>query len=38
MNKLCTASGYNLISMFTPPHNTVQRIYDEWDIPINVHE
>ena len=22
---------------FTHPHNSVQRIYEEWDVPINVH-
>ena len=26
-----------LLSIFSPPHSNVQRIYEEWDIPINVH-
>ena len=28
---------YYLISILTAPHNSVQHIYDEWDILINVH-
>ena len=28
---------YYLISILTPPHNSVQHIYEDWDIPINVH-
>ena len=27
-----------LLSKNTPPHNSVQHIYEEWDIPINVHQ
>ena len=28
---------YYLISILTPPHTSVQCIYEECDIPINVH-
>ena len=36
MKKVTTANG-GYLAYFYPPHNSVQRIYDEWDIPINVH-
>ena len=28
---------YYLVSINHPPHNSVQHIYEEWDMPINVH-
>ena len=38
MKKVTTASGDNLISKNIYPHNSVQRIYEEWNIPITVHQ
>ena len=37
MKKVPTASGDYLVSIFTPPHNSVQHIYEERHIHINVH-
>ena len=28
---------YYVISILIPPHNSAKRIYEEWDITINVH-
>ena len=36
-HKVTAANGNYLLSMFPPRHNSVQHIYEEWDIPINVH-
>ena len=27
-----------LVGILTPSYNSVRRIYEEWDIPINVHK
>ena len=32
-----TASGDYLVSKITHPHNSIQCIYEEWDIPITVY-
>ena len=37
MKKVPTASG-DLVSKNTHSHNSVQHIYEEWDIPINIHQ
>ena len=37
MKKVPTARGDYLVGIFYPPHNSVQHIYEEWDLPINVH-
>ena len=37
VKKVPIASGGYLVSKNTHPHNRVQRIYEEWDIPITVH-
>ena len=29
--------GDYLVRIFSPPHNSVERIYKKWDIPINIH-
>ena len=35
MKKVTTANGDYMVSIFSPFHNSVQHIYEEWDIPIN---
>ena len=37
MKKVPTVSGNYLVSILTPPHNNIQCIYEEWDVPITVH-
>ena len=37
MKKVTTASSDYFLRIFSPVHNIVQRIYEEWDILINVH-
>ena len=37
MKKVPAADGDYLVSINHPPHNRVQRIREEWGIPINVH-
>ena len=37
VKKVPTASGDYLVSKNTLLHNSVQHIYEEWDIPITVH-
>ena len=37
MKKVTAASGDYFVSIFSHLHNSVQHIYKEWDIPINVH-
>ena len=36
MKKVTATSGDYLV-YFHPHHNSVQHIYEEWDIPINSH-
>ena len=37
MKKVPAASGELLSQQHPPTHNSVQHIYEEWDIPIIVH-
>ena len=37
MKKVPTASGDSSVNKNHLPHNSVERIYEEWDIPINIH-
>ena len=37
VKKVSAASGDYLVSIFFPLLTIVQHIYEEWDIPINVH-
>ena len=37
VKKVPSARGDYLVSKITHPHNSVQSMYEEWDIPINVY-
>ena len=37
VKKVPTVSGDYFVSKITHPHNSVQGIYEEWDIPITTH-
>ena len=38
MKKVASVTGDCLVSIYYTPHRSVQRIYEEWDIAINVNQ